>query len=68
VAETDQLASFTGQLGFTSPTDVNRLHADHETIEFRSAPPDAPARGTSTVPALTTDAVTDGAIDYVTVT
>jgi len=29
------LVSFTGQLGFTSATDVNRLHSDHDTIECR---------------------------------
>jgi len=48
VGLTDQLVSFTGLLGFTSPTDVNRLHADHETIEYSCCLLVAPAWGSST--------------------
>lgn len=60
MGHTDQLVSRTGQRGFASATDVNRLHADHES-EYGSRVPVTPGRG---VPG----AVTGGAIDYVTVT
>jgi len=50
-----------GQRGFASATDVNRLHADHETIEYSSHPLVTPGR---CVPGV----VTGGAIDYVTMT
>lgn len=68
VGHTDQLVSCTGQPGFTSATDVNRLHADHETIEYSSPLPVTPGRRTGAAPGSTTDVVTGGAIDYVTMT